>query len=142
MFLLLAPLAGIMLSVAAVAVSIAMMAMIGFRLHQHRADDRVAHRVDPRLPSDHEFDPGADLVFVGRVFSGRRRAGRGCAWIMRLNPLTYGMAALRRALYLAEPHARVALPGAALSVGISVVFAAVAMWFAARVAQRSQVAAG
>jgi hypothetical protein len=29
-----------------------------------------------------------------------------------------------------------------LSVGISVAFAAVAMWLAARVAQRSQVAAG
>ena len=60
---------------------------------------------------------------------------------MRLNPLTYGMAALRRALYLGEPHTLGALPGAALSVGVSVVFAAAAMWSAARVAQRSQVAA-
>jgi hypothetical protein len=49
---------------------------------------------------------------------------------------------LRRALYLAEPHTLSALPGATLSVAISVVFAASAMWFAARVAQRSQVAAG
>jgi uncharacterized membrane protein len=62
-------------------------------------------------------------------------------WIMWLNPLTYGMAALRRSLYLADPHALGALPGAAVSVGISVAFAAVAMWFAARVAQRSQVTA-
>jgi len=61
---------------------------------------------------------------------------------MWLNPLTYGMAALRRALYLGEPHVIGALPGAMLSIGISVVFAAAAMWFAARVAQRSQVAAG
>ena len=60
---------------------------------------------------------------------------------MTLNPLTYGMAALRRALYLAEPHSPAALPGAAVSVGITIVFAAVAMWFAARVAQRSQVTA-
>jgi hypothetical protein len=52
------------------------------------------------------------------------------------------MAALRRALYLAEPQTLGALPGAALSVAISVVFAAAAMWFAARVAERSQVTAG
>src|SRR3984893_14249539 len=34
----------------------------------------LAYRVDPRLPSHHELDPGADLVSFRRVLSGRRRA--------------------------------------------------------------------
>jgi ABC-2 type transport system permease protein len=50
------------------------------------------------LPRDHEPDLDADLILSVR--SSRLRARRdGSGWIMRLNPLTYGMAAVRRTLY-------------------------------------------
>src|SRR5207247_2099624 len=38
-------------------------------------DDRVANRVDPGLPRDHEFDPDSDLVSFRRILSFDRCAG-------------------------------------------------------------------
>lgn len=81
------------------------------------------------------------IWFLSGAFFPAAGAPIWLRWVMRVNPLTYGMAALRRALYLGEAHPLRALPGPALSVGVSVVFAAAAMWLAARVAQRSRVAA-
>ncbi len=62
------------------------------------------------------------------------------AWTMRLNPLTYGMDALRRALYLAEPaQAGVAMPFGP-SVLISLAFAVAAFALASRTARRATTA--
>ncbi len=79
------------------------------------------------------------IWFLSGAFFPATGAPLWLRWIMRVNPLTYGMAALRRALYLDQSHVLDALPGAAPSLAISVVFAAVAMWLAARVAQHSRV---
>ncbi len=140
-FLVLAPLAGIHLGAVAVIASIAVMTIIAF------AFNCIGLLIAWRIESTRGFHLIMNSIlvpiwFLSGAFFPAAGAPVWLRWIMWLNPLTYGMAALRRALYLAEPHTLGALPGAGLSVGVSVAFAAVAMWMAARVAQRSQVAAG
>jgi ABC-2 type transport system permease protein len=45
-------------------------------------------------------------------------------WIIRVNPLTYGVAAIRRSLYLEELYARAELPSFAVSILVTALFAA------------------
>ncbi|MGH7907662.1 MAG: ABC transporter permease, partial [Candidatus Binataceae bacterium] len=59
--------------------------------------------------------------------------------VMRVNPLTYGMAALREGLYFAHPASLGAAPGFALTIPVSIAFAAFAFILAARVARRNLV---
>jgi ABC-2 type transport system permease protein len=58
-------------------------------------------------------------------------------WAMVLNPLTYGMAALRRCLYLGQGSELGAIPPLGLSLAVVVVFGAVTFWVAARTAERA-----
>jgi ABC-2 type transport system permease protein len=139
-FLVLAPLAGIHLGAEAVVASICVMAIIAF------AFNCVGLVIAWRIESTRGFHLIMNSIlvpiwFLSGAFFPAAGAPIWLRWVMRVNPLTYGMAALRRALYLGEAHPLRALPGPALSVGVSVVFAAAAMWLAARVAQRSRVAA-
>jgi ABC-2 type transport system permease protein len=58
-------------------------------------------------------------------------------WVMRLNPLTYGLAGIRRALYLgAYNPSHLSLPPWWLCVGVSVAFAGAMLWAATAVARR------
>jgi ABC-2 type transport system permease protein len=50
-------------------------------------------------------------------------AWRGLQWVMRANPLTYGLAALRRTLYFRQSPGGDALPGLTISLIVTVVFA-------------------
>jgi ABC-2 type transport system permease protein len=51
------------------------------------------------------------------------------AWLMRLNPLTYGVAGLRRLFYWSsETPLPADLPGLGLSIGVTFAFAAVMLW--------------
>src|SRR5882724_1430766 len=59
------------------------------------------------------------------------------AWVMRLNPLTYGMAALRRALYSGNSAAVASLPGFAPALGVTAGFAALAFFAATTMARRA-----
>lgn len=140
-FLVLAPLAGIHLSAAAVGAAIVVMAIIAF------AFNCIGLLIAWRIESTRGFHLIMNSIlvpiwFLSGAFFPAAGAPAWLRWVMWLNPLSYGMAALRRALYLAEPHSTNALPGAAASLVVTIVFAAAAMWLAARVAQRSQVAAG
>jgi hypothetical protein len=56
---------------------------------------------------------------------------------MVLNPLTYGMAALRRCLYLGHPSELSAIPPLGISLVVVVFFAAVTFWIATRTAERA-----
>jgi ABC-2 type transport system permease protein len=58
-------------------------------------------------------------------------------WPMWLNPLSYGMSALRQALYLGEAHSFQSIAGLGWSIAISTIFAAVTFAMAAQVARRS-----
>ena len=60
-------------------------------------------------------------------------------WAMRLNPMTYSLAAIRRCLYIAAPAAAGPVPGLALSVTATIVFGVVAFAAAALVATRKGV---
>lgn len=58
-------------------------------------------------------------------------------WAMVLNPLTYGMAALRRCLYLGHASELGAIPPLGISLIVVVVFAAATFWAATRTAERA-----
>ena len=58
-------------------------------------------------------------------------------WPMHLNPLSYGMIALRRGLYLAEPVSFCTLSAFRWAVLISIAFALAMFAAATRVANRS-----
>ncbi len=59
------------------------------------------------------------------------------SWLMRIDPLTYGMAALRHCLYLNRPTAVGAIPPLAPALGITILFCVAALFAAARTANRT-----
>ncbi|HUY18023.1 MAG TPA: ABC transporter permease [Candidatus Binataceae bacterium] len=136
-FLLLAPLAGITLSFAAVAVTAAMMAVTAFALTS------IGLMIAWRIESTRGFHLIMNSIlvpiwFLSGAFFPANGAPPWLGWIMRLNPLTYQMAALRKGLYLAYPATLTGgLPRFALTVPIAIGFAIVAFVMATVVAQRS-----
>ena len=58
------------------------------------------------------------------------------SWMMVINPLTYGMAGLRQAIYWTEPLTQTALPGMGLCVGVTVGFAVLTWGLAVWQAQK------
>ncbi len=63
------------------------------------------------------------LWFLSGALFPANKAWIGLQWVMRLNPLTYGLAALRRAMYWQESAAVVSLPGMTTCLVVSVIFA-------------------
>ncbi len=57
-------------------------------------------------------------------------------WIMAVNPLTYGLAAVRRAMYPDASSAVAALPAMSTSLGVTVLFALAMIWLATLVVER------
>ncbi len=138
-FLVLAPVAGIHLSIGAIAISVAMMAIIAFAL------TGIGLAIAWRIESTQGFHAIMNLILIpiwllSGAFFPAEGAPLWLRWTMRLNPLTYAMAALRRGLYLAEPGALGATPNFAPSLAIALGFAAIMFVLAARVAQRSSAA--
>lgn len=136
MLLLLAPLAGIHLSAAAVAASIVVMILVSFAL------TNLGLAVAWRIESTQGFHVIMNSLLIplwllsGAFFPSTGAPG-WLRWTMDLNPLTYGMAALRQSLYLAEPGAAGSLPGAVLSLGVTLLFCVLSFMLALRVAQRT-----
>jgi ABC-2 type transport system permease protein len=62
------------------------------------------------------------------------------AWVMQINPLTYGMAALRRCLYLTQSTAAGTLPPLVLALGITLFFGVATLLTAVHMANRSSIA--
>jgi ABC-type polysaccharide/polyol phosphate export permease len=69
-------------------------------------------------------------------------AWAGLKYVMLLNPLTYGLAGLRRALLLPTPDAAAGLPGPGLATAliVSLLFAIVLYWAASAIARRPSAA--
>lgn len=135
-FLVLAPLAGIHMSVAAVLISGAMMAVIAFALTS------IGLIIAWRMESTQGFHVIVNMILIpvwllSGAFFPQSGVPGWLGWPMRVNPLTYGMSALRRALYLGEPNHFHPIVGFGWSIAISVVFAVVMFAIAARVARRS-----
>jgi ABC-type polysaccharide/polyol phosphate export permease len=60
-------------------------------------------------------------------------------WAMAANPMTYGLAAIRRCLYLGASEAAGAVPALAGAVAVTILFGAVAFAAAVWVATRKPV---
>src|SRR5215831_16513899 len=111
-FLVLAPLAGITLNMAAVVIAAAMMAVIAFTL------TCIGLVIAWRIESTQGFHAIMNLILIPIwLLSGAFWPATGSPpplrWLMTLNPLTYGMAALRRCLYLGHPAAVAGVPALA-----------------------------
>jgi ABC-2 type transport system permease protein len=133
-FLVLAPLAGIHLTPSAAVLTAAMMALIAFSL------TCIGLLIAWRIESTQGFHAIMNLILIPIwLLSGAFWPVEGTPsvlqWMMRLNPLTYGVAALREALYGGQAGSLGALPAFNLSCGIAIIFAILTYMMAARVAR-------
>ncbi len=137
LFLLLAPLVGIPLSVASVASVLVVLSTVAFALTS------LGLLIAWRMDSTQGFHAIMNLILMpiwllsGAFFPAAGAAG-WLGWIMRLNPLTYGMAALRRCLYLDAPAAVGRVPSLPASLAVTAVFCGLAFAGATAMARRSR----
>jgi ABC-2 type transport system permease protein len=135
-FLALAPLAGIRLGAASVVGAAAVMFLVAFALTSLGLV--IAWKTD----STQGFHAVMNLILMpiwflsGAVFPA---SGVPCvlAWVMGLNPLTYGMAALRRALYSGNAAAVSALPALGPALAVTACFAVASFLTATAMARRA-----
>jgi ABC-2 type transport system permease protein len=135
-FLILAPFAGIHLNAEAVIVASLMMGVIAFALTS------IGLVIAWRIESTQGFHAIMNLILIpiwllSGAFFPLTGAPAWLQWTMRLNPLTYAMAALRNGLYLADPAAVGSAAPMASSVTIAIAFALFAFLLATRVARRA-----
>lgn len=136
-FLLMAPLVGIHLSIAGALLAVLAMALIGFGLAN------LGLIIAWRMDSTQGFHAIMNLVLLpiwllSGAFFPASGATSWLRWIMMANPLTYGMAALRHSLYLGVKGGPAAhLPPLLPSLAVTAAFAAVTFFIAARTVQRT-----
>jgi len=136
LFLLMAPLLGIRLSVASVAATIIVMVIVALSLTS------LGLIIAWRMESTQGFHAIMNLILLpiwllSGAFFPAAGAPAPLRWLMMLDPLTYGVAALRRCLYLGTPGMTGPVPPLGLSLTISIVFCVVAFAAAAHSAMRS-----
>ena len=136
MCLAIAPFVGIRLSASAVLASIGVMLLVALALTS------LGLIIAWRMESTQGFHAIMNLILIpiwllSGAFFPAAGAPRPLNWLMAVNPLTYGMAALRRCLYLGAAHVPGALPPLAWSLAISAAFCALAFLAASRSAMRS-----
>jgi len=135
-FLLMAPLAGIGLSLGAIVVSLAMMGLIAFAMTS------IGLAMAWRTESTQGFHAFMNMLLLpiwmlsGAVFPVAGAPG-WFQWTTRLNPLTYGVDALRQGLYFTEPASSGATMPMGSSIAIAFAFAAFAFILATRVARKA-----
>jgi ABC-2 type transport system permease protein len=138
LLLLLAPLLGIALSPASLLASLAAMVIVGLSLTS------LGLVIAWRMDSTQGFHAIMNLIllpiwFLSGAFFPPTGAPAPLQWLMAINPLTYGMAMLRRCLYLGDPTAAGPVPSLAVSSLVTVMFCALALWAATRIADRASV---
>ncbi len=138
LFLMLAPLLGIPLSLGSVVASLIVMLIVALSLTS------LGLIIAWRMDSTQGFHAIMNLVllpiwFLSGAFFPASGAPAPLSWLMVINPLTYGMAALRRCLYLTHPAAAGPVPALLPSLVITVIFCGAAFAGAARSAARSTV---
>ena len=136
LFLALAPVAGISLSVLAALAVTAVMFLVSFGLTS------LGLVIAWRLDSTQGFHAIMNLILIPMwVLSGAFFPVSGVPtwieWTMRVNPLTYGMAAIRRCLYLGNPAVAGTVPPLGTSLAITVIFCLLAFVAATDAARRS-----
>ena len=134
LLLLLAPVAGLRLTLMAVVSSIGVMILLGFTLSS------LGLLLAWRMESTQGFHAIMNLLLLpmwllsGAFFPAANAPG-ALAWLMRLDPMTYGMAALRRALDAAHPDP--SLPPLGPSLIVVALFGALAFSGATALARRN-----
>lgn len=120
LFMLLAPLVGISLS--AIPAALGMMGLVAFGL------TALGYTIAWSMDSTQGFHAIMNLFLIpmwllsGSVFPASG-ASQWLRWVMMINPLTYGLAAVRWSIYGAGSAATLNLPSFVLSLAVSVVFA-------------------
>lgn len=131
-----APLAGIPLTLPGAIAAIAVMFLLAFALTS------LGLLLAWRLDSTQGFHALMNMLLIplwllsGAVFPAVA-AHPLLGWLMTINPVTYGVAALRRCLYLARPEAVAGLPELGVSLLITVLFGLVTFLAAVRFAEKS-----
>ena len=138
LLLLLAPVAGLSLGVGAVLAALGAMTLLAFAM------SAMGLVLAWRLDSTQGFHAIMNMVLMPMwLLSGAFFPAAGAptwlAWLMRLNPMTYGLAALREGLYLGRPIApgAVALPPMALCLAVLLACAGVCFATATALARRA-----
>lgn len=131
------PVAGFAVSPMGALLSLALLVVIGFGLAG------LGFAIAWRMDSTQGFHAIMTAFLLPMWFlSGAFFPPEGVpAWmslIMRLNPVTYALAALRRLLYIDRPELAGALPGLAVSVAVTLVFAVAMVWLSSSVVRRSR----
>ena len=135
LFLLLAPALGLAVSPASVAAVLGVMVLVAFGL------TGLGLAIAWRMDSTQGFHAIMNLIlFPMWLLSGAFFPASGLPawleWAMRVNPMTYGVAALRHTLYLEAPVAAGAVPPLGASLAVMGAFAALAYLAAVRAAGR------
>ncbi len=137
LFLALAPLVGITLTPTSVVAVVLVLAAVAFALTS------LGLVIAWRMESTQGFHAIMNLILMpiwllsGAFFPASGAAG-WLGWLMQLNPLTYGMAALRHCLYLDAPAAVGRIPPLGPSLVVTLLFCAVTFAAATAVARRSR----
>lgn len=126
LFLILAPLAGIPLSVGSILAASGVLALLSLAL------TAVGFGFAWKVDSTQGFHGVMNLLLVpmwllSGAFFPLAGAPAWLQWIMRLNPMTFGVAALRRALYGAGREVGGGLPGMGPALAVLTAFGIVAL---------------
>lgn len=135
LLLILAPFAGIHLSLVSVLSAVGVLFLVALAL------SNLGLIIAWRMESVQGFHAIMNLILMPIWFlSGAFFPAAGLpgwfSWIMRLNPLTYGMAALRRCLYVDNPASVGQIPHLAPSLLITAAFAIGSFFVATSTARR------
>ncbi|MFQ5414745.1 MAG: ABC transporter permease [Phycisphaerae bacterium] len=131
-FLLLTPwVTGVSVSAGAVVLSLLVLTIVGVGL------SALGFLIAWPMDSTQGFHAIMNLFLIPMwLLSGALFPGAGAsawlAWVIRMNPLTYGVSALRQSLYLGADGGAGAGPSLAVSIAVTIVFASAATALAAR----------
>jgi ABC-2 type transport system permease protein len=136
LFMLLAPFLGIPVTVGSFVATLLVMTVVALALTS------LGLIIAWRMESTQGFHAIMNLILIpiwllSGAFFPAAGAPAPLSWLMRVNPLTYGMAALRRCLYLSNPAAAGPVPALLPALVVSVVFCVVTFYAAVRTASRS-----
>ncbi len=136
LFLFLAPFVGIPLTLLSVLAVVAVLFLLSFSLTS------LGLVLAWRMDSIQGFHAIMNLIlipiwFLSGAFFPAAGAPAWLLWVMRVNPLTYGMAALRRCLYLENPALIGRVPPLGPSLLITIAFCVLTFLTAVGAAHRS-----
>lgn len=138
LFLMLAPLSGVPMTLLGVTFGIPVLVLIAFAL------GGLGFMIAWQLDSTQGFHAVMTaflmpMWFLSGAFFPSQGVPAWLAWAIALNPLTYGVAAFRHVLYLGHPEAVAGLPGLGLSLIVLCLFATATFMASLKIASKRTV---